>query len=125
MERKKVLIIDDESSYRGMARLILEEKGYAVLEADDGNKGIERAGKERPNLILLDINMPQIDGLETLKILKAGEKTKNIPVVMCTIQDKVGDIDKSFAAGAAGYVIKPYEPEKILEKIKGILDKGV
>ena len=68
--------------------------------------------------------MPNVDGFEALGILKSDEKTKNIPIIMCTIQDKVGDIDKSFAAGAIDYVIKPYDSENFLEKIKEILQSS-
>ena len=120
---KKILIIDDEPLYLKMAALILEESKYKTVLACDGREGVEKAQKEQPDLILLDIRLPILDGIQTLKALKSNEETKKIPVIMCTVYDALKDIRESFSAGAMGYIIKPYDPEKLINEIKKLLSK--
>lgn len=119
---KKILIIDDEEDFCYFAKKNLEAiSNYAIIIANKGKKGIQIARKEKPDLILLDIMMPGIDGFEVLKRLKANEKTQNIPVIMLTAKDE--DESKIKAAGlyCDDYIVKPVEKIVLKAKIHKVL----
>jgi len=124
MGAKKILIIDDEVSFGRLVKLNLELIGnFAVSTAISGEKGIKLAKEVKPDLILLDILMPGIDGLETLKILKKDKDTGNIPVIMLTA--KINEVTKSQVAesGANGYISKPIEAMDLKNKIEETFKK--
>lgn len=117
----KILIIDDEKEFVMMLTMRLKAMGYEILEAQDGEVGLKVAEEKSPDLILLDIMMPVMDGYETLKQLKQNSKTKSIPVLMLTAVGKPDAVSKSLELGALDYIAKPFEPKTLLEKIRKAL----
>jgi len=119
---KKILIIEDESTLNKSVVDFLSAENFQVLSALDGEAGLEMAKKEIPDLILLDIILPEKDGYEVLDELKKDEKTKNIPVILLTNLESQGDISKAFEKGATTYLVKSnYKLQDIAEKIKTAL----
>jgi len=110
----KILIVDDDPGVRHLCRMVLGNEGYEVLEAQDGPTGVSRARAEKPDLVLLDWMMPEVDGLDTLRMLKMGSSTKQIPVVMITALDGLTEITVATFSGADGYVTKPFEAQDLL-----------
>lgn len=116
---KRILFIEDEFGLQKSVSDFLGEKGYKVIHALDGEIGINLAKTEKPDLILLDIILPKIDGFEVLKELKKDKKTKDIPVIVLTNLENPEDIEKSLSLGANTYLVKSdYQLEEIYEKIK-------
>ena len=122
-ERTKclVLLIDDESNARRMAGLLLEREGYQFLAAPNGEEGLTLAKVELPDVILLDVMMPKMDGFETLRRLKTDRDTKSIPVIMVTAKATERAIASSFQLGAVLHVEKPYETKDLLQKIEAAI----
>ena len=115
--KKKVLIVDDESDYVEMLKMRLEANEFDVVCAYDGLEGIEKARSDKPNVILLDVMMPGIDGHEVLKRLKRSHDTAGIPVVMLTAKGESRSILNAQDSGAADYLIKPCESSELLDTI--------
>ena len=115
--RGKVLHIDDEESLRFTIRMLLEDEGYEVVQAENGVEGLDMATSEKPDVILLDINMPIMDGFETLDHLKENEKLKEIPVIMITANNQEDHQVKAFEAGAADYIPKPPREMELLARL--------
>ena len=121
--KKKILIIEDESTMRNSLEEFFEENGYEVFGAADGEAGLELAQTKLPDLIILDIILPKKDGFEVLEHLKKDEKTKDIPIVLCTNLSSSGDIEKALALGATCYLVKTnYQLSDILKKVEEILN---
>ena len=122
---EKVLIIDDEIHFLKLVESRLKANGYEVITARDGKEGLEKAKTKMPDLILLDIIMPKMDGRETLKRLRQDEDTKSIPVIMLTVKGEVNDIVQSLVHnGAIDYIVKPFMTFDFLAKIKNALQAG-
>ena len=121
--KKKVLIIDDEKDILELVSIILSESDISVYRAEDGLSGLEIAREEKPDLILLDIMMPEIDGWEVLKMLKVDEETKDIPVAMLTCKTETRDKVLGIQEGAIDYITKPFAPDGLLTKGEEILTK--
>jgi DNA-binding response OmpR family regulator len=119
---KKILVVDDEPHTVKMVESRLKANGFDVITAGNGKEGLEKAQKEIPDLILLDILMPEMNGHETLSRLKESAETKNIPVIMFTSKGQVEDVERSSYAGAVDYIIKPFDPIAMLDKIKKVLE---
>ncbi len=117
----KILIADDADLMRKIAKMSLEKGGHQVVEASDGAKAVELAKTEKPDLILLDAEMPEMDGWEAAKAIKSAPETSSIPVLMCTGHDLTGEEDQLNEVGASGFITKPYNPTTMLEKIKEVL----
>jgi two-component system cell cycle response regulator DivK len=115
---KKILIIDDNEKNRKLARVLLLHNGYETIEAEDGKQGIEQAKKHLPDLILMDIQMPVMDGLEATKKLRADEQTKNIPIIAITSYAMKGDREKIVEKGFDAYIPKPIDIDGFIEQIK-------
>ena len=113
-----VLLIDDETNSRKLAKLLLEREGYRVLTAANGEEGLLLAKVERPDVILLDIMMPKMNGHEALRRLKDDPDTTRTPVIMLTAKTADQDIASSFRLGAVFHMEKPYETVDLLQKIK-------
>lgn len=107
MERNVILIVEDNPLNRELASDLLEARGYVVLSAPSAEEGITLARRERPDLVLMDVALPGMDGLEATAILKADPRTQHIPIVALTAHAMKGDADRARAAGCAGYVTKP------------------
>lgn len=118
---KKILIADDEEDVKIVVQLFLESKGYEIVTAFDGLDALERAKEEKPDLIILDIMMPILDGFEVCKKLKADPELTAIPVVMLSASSHSESKQRGLDAGAVDYLIKPFEPEQLDRVIKGIL----
>jgi two-component system alkaline phosphatase synthesis response regulator PhoP len=118
MSRKTVLVVDDEEHMVRLMEYNLIRHGYDVLTAHDGLEAITKAGISVPDLILLDIRMPNMDGLEVCKILRGDERTQNIPIVIVSI---IADREKAEIMGARAYILKPFSPSTLIEQVKEVL----
>ncbi len=118
---KKILVIDDEPELVKAITIRFKAIGYEVLPVSDGQKGVDKAQEFRPDLILLDIIMPKIDGYEVCKKLKANPKTKNIPIVIFTASGQRDLEERCMAVGADAVIKKPFETTELLELVKKYL----
>jgi PleD family two-component response regulator len=114
----KVLIIDDSSVNNVLLENVLEDQNFDVLVAFSGKDAFILMDKQMPDIILLDIMMPEMDGFKILEAIKSSEKTKSIPVIMISAKSDVVDIDKSLELGAADYIVKPINIRTIIGKIE-------
>jgi two-component system, cell cycle response regulator DivK len=121
---KRILVIEDQEDNRAILRDLLTAAGYALIEAFDGAEGVAKAEAERPDLILMDIQMPVMDGYEATRRIKAIPACAAIPVIAVTSYALSGDEAKTRSAGCDGYVAKPYSPRQMLAIIRSFLDKG-
>jgi two-component system cell cycle response regulator DivK len=118
MKSKVILIIEDNEKNLRLIHDILESQGYRVLQARSGKEGIEAAREQRPDLIIMDIQMPGIDGITATRILKQDEQTCNIPVIALTAMAMKGDRDRILQAGCDGYLPKPVRFDALLEAVE-------
>ena len=118
---KKILVVEDNENNLYMMKFMLEENGYQVIEAADGVEGVKLAAIEKPDLILMDMQLPLLDGYEAAKQIKANEKITNIPIIAVTSYAMVGDREKTLKAGCTGYIEKPINPETFLDEINKYL----
>lgn len=116
----RVLVIDDEPDVLLLCRVNLEFEGIDVSEAGDGERGIEIAREERPDLIILDIMMPRMDGFSVLEELKRHPETEDIPVIMLTAKAQENDQIRGWMAGVADYVTKPFSPTALTEAVSRV-----
>ena len=119
--KKKILVVEDNENNLYLFRIILQKSGFEVIEARDGAAGVELAVKEKPFLILMDIQLPVLDGYQATKKIKTTEETKNIPVIALTSFAMVGDKEKALNAGCDGHIEKPINPETFMTEIKKYL----
>lgn len=119
----KILLVEDNEMNRDMLSRRLERKGYQILIAVDGEKGLSMAKSEHPDLILMDMSLPVIDGWEATRLLKAAPETHTIPIIALTAHAMAGDRDKSLEAGCDDYDTKPIEMKGLLEKMQVLLKK--
>lgn len=115
---KTVLVVEDDPKNRKLLRDLLDVKGYAVHEASNGKEGVEQAGKHLPDLILLDMQMPVMDGFEAARKLKADDKTRSIPIWALTSYAMPGDEKKVREVGCDGYITKPIDTQDFLRRIE-------
>jgi two-component system cell cycle response regulator DivK len=118
----KILLVEDNELNRDMLSRRLERKGFQVVMAADGQQGVDMAVSEVPDLILMDMDLPIIDGWEATRRVKAGEGTRGIPVIALTAHAMVGDRDKAMAAGCDDYDTKPVDFPRLLGKIETLLN---
>ena len=118
----RILLVEDNEMNRDMLSRRLKRRGYDVVIAVDGREGIERAASESPDLILLDMSLPEVDGWEAAKRLKADPGTHSIPIIALTAHAMAGDREKALAAGCDEYDTKPVELSRLLGKIQSLLD---
>src|SRR2546425_4594098 len=114
---KKILVVDDDSEIRELASLILRGAGYEVTTAATGYGALESAVAQSPDLVLLDVNMPEMDGWEALRLLKADEHLAALPVVMFTVKGEVRDKVHALQDGAYDYTPKPFAYDELLQRI--------
>ena len=120
---RKILVVDDEDDILHFLELVLREKGYDVATASGGHEALTKAQLEQPNLILLDIMMPQMDGWEVLKLLRVDEETADIPVAMLSARTEAKDRVQGLQEGAIDYICKPFSLQDLLVKIETIFDQ--
>ncbi|HRZ86749.1 MAG TPA: response regulator [bacterium] len=121
--KMKILIIEDNEQNRYLATFLLEKHGYEVVSATDGPAGIEAAGRVLPQLILLDIQLPSMDGYAVARELRKRASLREIPIVAVTSYAMSGDREKAIAAGCNGYIEKPINPETFVNEIERFLHK--
>ena len=123
-DKKRILIVEDDKALREMYQMRLSINNYDVIEAKDGEEGLDLAIKEKPDLILLDIMMPKMSGMDVLDILKSTPETKDIPVIVLTALSEESVKSKGLVYGAEDYLVKAQTmPGKVVEKIEKILAK--
>ena len=121
---KKILFIEDESALQKTFGDVLEKNNYKMISALDGETGLRLAKSEKPDLVLLDLVLPRLDGFEVLSRLKEDPETKKIPVIVLTNLENMEDIEKAVKLGATTYLVKTqYKLEEVIEKIKKALEK--
>ena len=118
---RTILVVDDDAEIRELARVILSGGGYAVRTAPSGREGFEEAASSPPDLILLDVNMPDMDGWEVLRLLKADEDLSALPVVMFTVKSELRDKVHALQDGAHDFVTKPFGADELLQRVERIL----
>ena len=118
---KKVLTVDDSPSVRKMVEFSLKSKGYVMGSAGDGMEALDQLGQEEFDAIILDVNMPRMNGLEFLEKVKNDENFAGIPVIMLTTEGQDEDRDKAMALGATAYIVKPFKPTQLLNLLDDIL----
>ena len=123
MDKKRILIVDDEEDIVNVLRFRLEANNYAVLSASEGQEGLNKARTEKPDLVILDLMLPKLDGYKVCRMLKFDESYKSIPIIMFTARAQKKDEELGMEMGADAYIAKPFEPEVLLGKIKELLSK--
>ena len=116
-DKKRIMIVDDETDLVETLTYRLEASDYEVLTAYDGQQGLDKVRAERPDIILLDVMMPKLDGYHVCRLLKSDEEFKNIPIIMLTARGQEQDIKKGKDCGADDYLTKPFESAQLLDKI--------
>ncbi len=124
MDRKKILLVDDEEDIIKINMRRLADSNYDVISANDGKEGLEKAEKEAPDLIILDVMMPKMDGLQTLVKLKDNPKTSHIPVIMLSGRGEKAALNKARVSGAADFIDKPFNGDMLMEAVKKNLPKN-
>jgi two-component system cell cycle response regulator DivK len=118
---KRILVVEDQEDLRGVLRTLLTGSGYEMIEAADGQAGVEKAKAERPDLILMDIQMPVLNGYDATQQIKADPNLKATPIIAVSSFAMKGDEEKARASGCDSYVTKPYSPMQLLRVIQGYL----
>jgi two-component system alkaline phosphatase synthesis response regulator PhoP/two-component system response regulator VicR len=119
-DKKKILAVDDERHIVRLVQVNLERAGYEVITAFDGVEALKKVHDEKPDLIVLDVMMPQMDGFETLKNLKANPATRDVPVIMLTAKAQDADVFRGWQSGVDCYLTKPFNPLELLTFVKRI-----
>ena len=120
---KRLLIVDDEKDLVETVAFRLKALGYEVIAAYDGQQGLDMARKENPDLIILDLMLPKIDGYKVCRMLKFDEKFKKIPIIMFSARAQENDKKMGMEVGADAYITKPFEPSALLAKIQELIGK--
>ena len=118
---KKILLVDDENDIREILRFILEHEGYETVEAVDGAQGYDKALSEKPDLIILDIMMPVLDGFGAAEKLKTNKDTFGIPIIMLTAKDEPVDKEKALSLGIDKFIVKLFDLEELRHTVKEVL----
>jgi two-component system cell cycle response regulator DivK len=118
---KRILVVDDHEDNRQILRVLLASAGYVMIEAQNGETALAAALSERPDLILMDIQLPDLDGYEVTRRIKSNPRSHDVPIIAVTSYALSDDEQKALAAGCIAYVAKPYSPMQLLAKIKKYL----
>ena len=121
MADKKILAVDDSISIRKSISFVLTQEGYEVVEAVDGVDGLAKAKEDKFNLVITDINMPKMDGIEMIKQIRQTEGYKFTPIIALTTENQDSKMQEGKAAGATGWIVKPFTSEKLLAIVKKII----
>jgi len=120
----KILLVDDEPDFVATVEFFLIGSGYQVFLAKNGKEALEQAEKEKPDLIVMDIMMPEMDGLEACQHFKTHSSLKSVPIIMLTAKGQMRDVKDALAVGADGYIIKPFNLTDLSERIEKMLSKS-
>jgi two-component system, OmpR family, alkaline phosphatase synthesis response regulator PhoP len=121
MKRKKILLVDDSRTSLFMEQMILKKHPYDLIMAGDGAEAVAKAESEAPDLILMDVVMPRMNGFEAVRALRAREATKRIPVIMVTTRGEGPNVEQGFESGCNDYLTKPIDPAALLAKVRDLL----
>ena len=124
MSEKTILYVEDNEYNRKIVRQLFSRTSYRLIEAVDGEDGVAMAQKELPSLILMDVQLPKMSGLEATRALKADSRTGDIPIIVITSFALSGDREKAAEAGATDYLAKPYSPRELLELVRQYLPES-
>jgi DNA-binding response OmpR family regulator len=122
-EQPLILAADDDEDILGLVSFRLERAGYTVIVARDGEEALELAVKERPDLAVLDVMMPKLDGFEVTRRLRAEEATNRMPIILLTAKAQDADVQQGFDAGADDYIRKPFSPDELRVRVQAILGR--
>jgi DNA-binding response OmpR family regulator len=123
-EGARVLIADDDADILALVAFRLERSGYEVLQAMDGEEALRLAVEESPDLAVLDVMMPKMDGYEVTRRIRDNEATSNMPVILLTARAQQSDVDQGMLAGADDYVKKPFSPQELRARVQAVLEGG-
>lgn len=122
MRQRVILSIEDNAANRKIVRDLFEKSGYRVVEAPDGEQGVEAAAREKPDVILMDVQLPRMSGYEAARAVKSNPELRHIPIIAVTSYALSGDQQKAREAGCDGYVTKPFRPRALLEMVEKYLE---
>ena len=125
LDSKNILVVEDDSDIRELISFNLKNEGHQVFEAKDGEAGIDKARKKLPDLILLDLMLPGIQGLDVCRIIKSDQETKNTPIIMVTAMGQEEDIVEGLETGADDYITKPFSIKVLLARVKSVLRRSI
>ncbi len=123
VERKKILLVDDSSTVLLMEKMILSKSPYDLVTASDGQEGFDKAVAEKPDLILLDVVMPKMDGFEVCRRLRARDEMRRVPVIMVTTRGELKSVETGYQSGCTDYITKPINGLELLSKVKSYLEE--
>jgi DNA-binding response OmpR family regulator len=121
-EKQRILVVDDQAEILDITATVLAGAGYEVVTASSGSQALAEAGRESFDLVLLDINMPEMDGWETLRLLRAEESPAELPVVMFSVKGELADKVRSLQEGAVGYITKPFVVDELVARVERVLE---
>jgi DNA-binding response OmpR family regulator len=121
MDRKKILLVDDSSTVLLMEKMILSKCPYDLVTASDGQEGLDKAVAERPDLILLDVVMPRMDGFEVCRRIRQRDEMRGVPVIMVTTRGELKSVETGYQSGCTDYITKPINGLELLSKVKNYL----
>jgi len=124
MSRGRILVVDDEIYIVHILDFSLGMEGYEVITALDGEEALQKVKETKPDLIVLDIMMPKMDGYETCKVLKSSAETKDIPIILLSAKGRNVDMQTGYDVGANDYITKPFSPRKLVERINSMLGQS-
>ncbi len=119
---KKVLVVDDEVFIRKMIEARLKPAGIAVIQAQNGMEAVEKAASEMPDIIIMDVMMPKMDGFKACEAIRSNPAVSSIPILMLTARGQAADMEKAMALGIIEYITKPFSPKDLADKVVGILN---
>ena len=124
MTGRRIVVVEDNERNMKLFREVLESSGYRTLEAETGEQAVALTTEHRPDLVLMDIHLPDIDGVEALRMLRADERTASVPVLALTAQAMEGDRERFIAAGFDGYLSKPVNIADLLDAVRRYCERG-
>ncbi len=124
MAKENILVVEDEEAIQELVRYNLSREGFSVQEAASGEEALERVHKQAPALILLDLMLPELDGLEVCKRLKSDERTQHIPIIMLTAKSEDADVVTGLELGADDYITKPFSPRVLVARVRALLRRN-
>jgi len=123
-DRKKILVVEDEPSYQNILKYYLEKNNLKVVQAWDGEEGVNSARKEKPDLIILDVNLPKFSGYQVCKKIRENKELKKIPIIFLTVRNKDEEKILGLELGGTVYLEKPFEPKELLLRINKFLEEN-
>ncbi len=118
---KRVMTVDDSASVRQMVAFTLKQGGYDVVEAVDGHDGVSKLSGHQVDMIITDLNMPNLDGIGLIRAVRANPSTRSVPIIMLTTESQEGRKQEGKTAGATGWVVKPFKPDQLLAVVKRVI----